>query len=470
MAADPSIPMDRATLRLVISDQRRLSRALLYPWVRVLSRVAVTIIVTAKRICPVRFAAHATMDRMCLWFLRRFVSPAAVSLLIRHFLVETSLLNFCVGNAGLPGGAAVGLRPVTLSELGNRAVIEHDLNVYRVLADLGRACRSSARAVTRAVTRRPPATLISACSTIPDVDPEPGTRRLLNLDIQTALCLMNIPFAFCLTPGEYRRAVHSLRLDASLLSVLAALTGDDTFLGWRTALPPVRVDSNIDVPATVYEHALICEYALARLGQHPGRGRVRKRTEGPMTAEVIQCSLVIVTVTGASAGAKRSSSEPLWRALAVFRFASVGYAALRLGVVDRAEYARPDWAWAVIAVMTAWTIATTIGYTRRKTALPAAGRRPRGHRRPDAELDAAAVPGRHRARGAAGDGDLDGGAGPGLGHPLRQAGRRGRGTDRGLLRLHVAASGAAHRRAQRRGAAAARRLDRRPSWPGWRPR
>jgi hypothetical protein len=102
---------------------------------------------------------------------------------------------------------------------------------------------------------------------VPEIDPEPGTRRLLNLDIQTALCLMNIPFAFCLTPAEYRRAVHSLRLDASLLSVLAALTGDDTFLGWRTALPPVRVDSNIDVPETVYEHALTCEYALARLCQ-----------------------------------------------------------------------------------------------------------------------------------------------------------------------------------------------------------
>jgi hypothetical protein len=224
--------------------------------------VTVTIIVTGKRICPVRFSAHATMDRMCLWFLRRFVSPTAVSLLIRHFIVETNLLNFCVRNAGLPGRAEVGLRPVTLSDLGNRAVIEHDLNVYRVLSSLGNA----------GVSARPPGSrhwgdLDFSMLEVPEIDPEHGTRRLFNLDIQTALCLMNIPFAFCLTPGEYRRAVHSLRLDASLLSVLAALTGDDTFLGWRTALPPVHVDSNIDVPATVYEHALVCEYALARLGQ-----------------------------------------------------------------------------------------------------------------------------------------------------------------------------------------------------------
>ena len=63
-------------------------------------------------------------------------------------------------------------------------------------------------------------------------------------------------------------------------------------------------------------------------------------------------------------GARRGSSEPLWRALAVFRFASLGYAALRLAVIDRADYSRPDWAWAVIAVMTVWTIGTTIAYSR----------------------------------------------------------------------------------------------------------
>jgi hypothetical protein len=256
MAVDPSIPMDRATLFLVIADQRRPSRALLYPWVRVLSRVAVTLIVGGKRVCPIRFSAHATMDRMCLWFLRRFVSPAAVALLIRHFIVETNLLNFCLRNARVPGLGAVGLRPVTLSGLGDGAVIEHDLNVYRVLSALGSA------GLPAGAHR---GDLDFGMLEVPGVDPEPGTRRLLNLDIQTALCLMNIPFAFCLTPGEYRRAVHSLRLDASLLTVLAALTGDDTFLGWRTALPPVRADSNADVPAMVYEHAVVCEYALARL-------------------------------------------------------------------------------------------------------------------------------------------------------------------------------------------------------------
>ena len=108
MAVDPSIPIDEHVLRLIIRDQRRPSRSLAYPWLRVASRLAVTAIVVGKRIFPVRFSALATMDRLCLWFLRRFVSPDAVRLLIRHFIVETNLLNFCVRNAsvsGVPSGA-----------------------------------------------------------------------------------------------------------------------------------------------------------------------------------------------------------------------------------------------------------------------------------------------------------------------------------------------------------------------------
>ena len=94
-------------------------------------------------------------------------------------------------------------------------MIEHDLNVYRVLSALGHAGVGLPGGSDRG-------DLDFGMLEVPEIDPEPGTRRLLNLDIQTALCLMNIPFALCLTPEEYRRAVHSLRLDASLLTVLAA--------------------------------------------------------------------------------------------------------------------------------------------------------------------------------------------------------------------------------------------------------
>jgi Family of unknown function (DUF5931) len=68
-------------------------------------------------------------------------------------------------------------------------------------------------------------------------------------------------------------------------------------------------------------------------------------------------------------GAGSRSSEPLWRAIAVYRFASIGYAVL-LVVINRADYSRPGWAWVVIAVMTAWTAATTVTYARPERRIP----------------------------------------------------------------------------------------------------
>jgi hypothetical protein len=275
MAVDPSIPIDPAILRLVIGDQRSASRRFLYPWLRLVSRAAVMVIVAGKRLVPVRLSAHDLMDALCLWFLRRFVSPVAVSLLIRHFIVETNLLNFCARNAGLGAAAEVSLRPATLAELGHGAVIEHDLNVYRVLYALGQAAP---------VPPPDPASLDFSMLTVPETDPEPQARRFLRLDIQTALCVMNVPFALCLTPAEYQRAVHSLRLDTSVLSVLSALTGDGVFRCWRAG-PPVRVSTSADVPVLVYEHAVLCEYALGRLAQI-GESARHSRAPGPVRAAV----------------------------------------------------------------------------------------------------------------------------------------------------------------------------------------
>lgn len=259
----PGLPFDPATRRLLVLDQRGWSRRWLYPWVRPLSRLIVTLIVVAKRVLPLRGTAHSTMDTACVWFLRRFVSPGAGQLLVRHFIVETNLLAFIARNAPTLAVPEVTLRPTSLRQLGDRAVIEHDVNVYDVLKALGSA--TGDQALPR--VEDPDTTMLA----VPAIDAEPGTRRLTRLDIQTALCLMNIPFALCLSAQEYRRAVHSLRLDSFLLGVLAELTGDPTFNAWAPSGTPLRVDSRLDVPTAVYEHAVICEYAHALLLRRSAR-------------------------------------------------------------------------------------------------------------------------------------------------------------------------------------------------------
>lgn len=250
--ADPSVPLDRAVIRQIIDDQRRLSRRWLYPLARVFSRVAVALISVVKRILPFRWMPLSMMDWLCVWFLRRFVSPGAVELLVRHFVIETNLVNFIIRNTPVVMNP-VTLRPTTLAGLGNQAVVEHDVNVYDVLIALD----------TVELTR--PQELNFEQLDIPPLDAERQRRRLTRLDIQTALCFMNIPFSMALTVEEYRRAVHSIRFDDSFLEMLAIICGDSMFRHWKVGGLSLWMDSNVDVPQLVYRHALVCEYAHAHL-------------------------------------------------------------------------------------------------------------------------------------------------------------------------------------------------------------
>lgn len=256
--ADPSVPLERQIVRQIIDDQRRFSRRWVYPVARVLSRVAIGVISTIKRVLPFRWMSPATMDRLCLWFLRSYVAPDAVELLIRHFVVETNLVNFIIRNT--PARIEpVTLRPVSLRELSDNAVIEHDVNVYDVLIAL------------EDVTVSPPEEVDFSDLDVPPLDPERDRRRLLRLDIQTALCLMNIPFCIALTLEEFRRAVHSLRFDDSFMEILAVICQDETFKHWKMGGLSLWMDSNVDVPRMVYRHALVCEYAhahLVKLAEH----------------------------------------------------------------------------------------------------------------------------------------------------------------------------------------------------------
>lgn len=252
MYVDPAVPLDRAVVRQIVDDQRRLSRRWIYPVARILSRVVVALVSIVKRILPFRWMSLGVMDRLCVWFLRRFVSPDAVELLIRHFVVETNLINFVIRNTAARL-EPVTLRPDSLAGLGDHAVVEHDVNVYDVVIGLD------------GVPLVRPGVLDFAQLDIPVLDAERQRRRFLRLDIQTALCLMNIPFSIALSLEEYRRAVHSMRFDDSFLEILATVCDDDTFRHWKVGVLSLWMDSNVDVPQTVYRHALVCEYAHAHL-------------------------------------------------------------------------------------------------------------------------------------------------------------------------------------------------------------
>ena len=249
LAGDPSLSFDRVALALLQRDQQRWSRRWIFPIVRVLSRLAVTGVVVAKRLLP-QFSNRRLLDRMGVWFMSRLVSEEGGELLLRHFVIETNILNFIAANAS---GPTAELRPVTLAELGDDAVLIHDINVYALL--------SSLHAQPLAVPSMPDYSMLA----IPDIDVSGG--RWVRLDLETGLALMNIAFVLCTTSGEYRRAVHSLQLDESLLGCLTELTGDPVFRAWKPSGAALMIRTNRDVPRDLFLHAILHESAHARLRQ-----------------------------------------------------------------------------------------------------------------------------------------------------------------------------------------------------------
>lgn len=257
LQGDPSLYFDRGALRLLQQDQQGFAHRFLRIPIRIVSRFVVGVIVFVKRILPFEFSAHDILDRLGIWFLSRCVSPAGAALLLRHFVVETNVLAFIARNAGVDEPV---LRPVSLDQLDENAVIVHDLNVYELLAGLE----------GKDLYTRGGFPLDYSMLEVPDIDPG-SERRIMNLDLESGLSCMNIAFALLTTNLEYQRAVHSLSLDESLLGCIAELTGDEAFRAWRPPGYALIVRTNRDVPRYLYGHAVVHEYIHGRLLWHARR-------------------------------------------------------------------------------------------------------------------------------------------------------------------------------------------------------
>jgi hypothetical protein len=267
LRADPATPLSERTAELLYVDLQRWTRRYVRPFARIASSVIVWLIVTVKRLLPFQFSSHDLLDRLGVWFLRRCVSPEGAELLLRHFVVETQLIRFVVRNSGLAGIAEPDLMPTTIADLMEHAVIRHDTNMYRLIIETGERLRAAG---TFRCERRsaPDFTMLE----VPRIEPERGF-RLVNLDLGTALCFMNIPFALLTTEDVYEQAVNSFQLDEPLLAHLADITGDDRFRAWSAHRSLAWLDIDLDVSRALYLHAVVHEYAhthLCRLAAESG--------------------------------------------------------------------------------------------------------------------------------------------------------------------------------------------------------
>ena len=269
LRVDPATPLSERTAELLYRDLQRWTRRYIRPFARLISLTAVWLIVALKRLLPFQFSSHSTLDWLSVWFLRRCVSREGGELLLRHFIVETLLIRFVARNSGLQDIPEPELMPTTLKGLMGHAIIQHDINMYRLIIAAGEKLRASGKFKC---DKR--ASLDFSMLDVPKITPDDEGFRFINLDLGTALYFMNIPFSLLTSEDVYEQAVNSFQLDEPLMAHLADITGDSLFRAWRTQQSLSWLEINRDVPRALYMHAVVHEYAhthLCRLAKKPYR-------------------------------------------------------------------------------------------------------------------------------------------------------------------------------------------------------
>ncbi len=266
IAADPHLPLTKSERAIYIRDMNRKKPRLFLPFFRALIVPCIWIVRFIKRYLPFDIGSHRALNHLGVWFMRNLLSPQALSYVIRHFQIESALINFVAKNSGSDMVKQVDLFPTKVEQLGDadgvNAIVLHDLNIFNHIIDTG------ADNVHLGADQQLPYSEIDFSSlSLPPVEADDRRKRLLSLDIETACYVMVFFLVLFLTDKEGERAALSLQLDQSLMTSLANLTGDDFY---RT-LCPMRFTQytryHINVVQDLRFHMMTLDFAFYRLTQ-----------------------------------------------------------------------------------------------------------------------------------------------------------------------------------------------------------
>ncbi len=260
LAVDPTLPMDSQSTASQLRDARRWSRRYLLPTVRVIVLLSMRALMIIKRVLPFRVGSERLFNWGSVFFGRWFTSPEAAGFILRHFVLETNIINFIARNAGHGSVEEVDLKPTRPEHLGDwkgmNATIRHDVNVFNLIIDLGES------PVADVQSRVALDELDFSMLEVPPIETLPDAPRVLSLDLYTTLYVSCFWIAACVDEEVLERAINSFQVDESLLTALANLTGDDLFRTWTPVKFPTWFGSPTFDPARdLHWHMLVHEYA-----------------------------------------------------------------------------------------------------------------------------------------------------------------------------------------------------------------
>ncbi|RZI74194.1 MAG: hypothetical protein EOP80_10890, partial [Variovorax sp.] len=193
-----------------LADSSSASRQYLLPFLRPLARLFIILFQVCKVFVPRNWSHSGLLHQFLAWGLKRFVSPEANWLILRHFHLGSQVLTFIGRNSPVPV-ATNPLEPADIDALKDHTFLKHDLNLFNFVIRLNKALRE------QGLELRKPEHIDFSMIRDPEVRLEDMPRGRLNfLDLQSAIELFTPLYQLMLTDNDFWRAANSLQLDETI--------------------------------------------------------------------------------------------------------------------------------------------------------------------------------------------------------------------------------------------------------------
>ena len=221
---DRSIPISEEVKLAWLADSASFSRQFLLPIVRPLARTAIVLVQLLRTLMPKAFASSALLHRFLAWGLRRFVTPTANWLILRHFNLGAEILAFVGANVeGVQIPPLNDMKLKRLEQIRDHAFLKHDLNVFNFVIYLNQQLRTQGQEV--ATRERPDFSMVATG----DLGIEDMPKRWTNfIDLHTAIELYTPVYQLFLSDNDFWRATNSLQLDETIAIYVSRILGDPT--------------------------------------------------------------------------------------------------------------------------------------------------------------------------------------------------------------------------------------------------
>lgn len=252
---DQTLPFEPSAKAAMITDQRRRSRQLLLPILRPLARAGIVAAQLVHAVTPKWPHAPRFLHRSIAFGMKRFLSPEANYLILRHFHVGAQVTRFIADNA-VPGFQfqLEPMEPRIPEDVKDNLFLKHDLNIFNFVIQLNQELHRRGDDIGKCDS-------LNFSAIQPDKiqlgDMPRG--RLNRIDLQTAIELYTPAYAFWLSDKDFWRASNSLQLDETIALYVARMTGEERHLSLVNNSHPLIPHSTLRAGYRLMLHGLATE-------------------------------------------------------------------------------------------------------------------------------------------------------------------------------------------------------------------